>query len=625
MRARFGTVLLALGTAAGCAIESPSSPEVASEAQALGQPCTADSQCASWEYCSIPQCLTPPCSSTGMCSPRFNFQESPGVTVPDNQPTGITRTFNVGYPSATVASLSVLVRITHSYRGDLKVVLRSPSGTLLTLASPSDDATDNLVIDTVPTAFNGEAATGNWTLNVSDNYAEDVGTLDAWRLVFTYAQAPQPQSLTDVWAQVPVSGIESTHPYKNYTSQTFDIRPYLGGATKIKVHFTRIDTESGYDFVDILNGATGGRLQRISGSYVDVTSRELTTNNLRIRFTSDEIYTGWGFQADRIDVFGAGCLEDNDCPTGYHCPVTRICVRAPCFQVCEPVKTSGQEGDPCTASTDCEETLYCQGGTCRKDGSCSTTADCSASGNDWVHIMCVGSAACSAGSCAWNCSTPTCDEGATRNDGCNTCTCRDGQWLCTERACLGTEGSACGGTTSISCASGLTCDYGRTDSTNACMNPERAGTCVRTPDTCATVIAPACACNGQTFDNDCRRIGLVPFAKDGPCTLDLAIPDNNATGVTAQLNAVGHAASRSARVQLKVAHPYRGDLIVTLTPPGGASQVLTSRSGGSLDDFTYDRVVDTGTTDSRGTWTVTVSDRAAADVGKITFFNVTPQ
>jgi hypothetical protein len=72
-------------------------------------------------------------------------------------------------------------------------------------------------------------------------------------------------------------------------------------------------------------------------------------------------------------------------------------------------------GEACGPSIgfSCHTGLYCQGlpgdgviggsGECLYTGSCKTTPDCSAEGNEWHRPMCVGYASCEAGQCAWHC------------------------------------------------------------------------------------------------------------------------------------------------------------------------------------------------------------------------------
>jgi subtilisin-like proprotein convertase family protein len=78
-------------------------------------------------------------------------------------------------------------------------------------------------------------------------------------------------------------------------------------------------------------------------------------------------------------------------------------------------------------------------------------------------------------------------------------------------------------------------------------------------------------------------------------------------------------------VKVDIQHPYIGDLRVALTSPGGRTTVLHPQLGGSDDNLlvTYDSVVPGSVLagmvgqSMMGTWTLNVSDRANADIGKL--------
>ena len=168
-----------------------------------------------------------------------DFAGSGTGPIPDNNPSGITISFNVSGITPSVGSVRLRLGMTHSYAGDVTATLRSPGGvsTLIVLgrigvglgqASPTfgasgnfggtyefaDDASSDLWVVTAPIptagiipsgkfrtsslgisgtrhggcstslagAFNGLAGTqvnGAWTLNVSDRFGGDIGTVDS--------------------------------------------------------------------------------------------------------------------------------------------------------------------------------------------------------------------------------------------------------------------------------------------------------------------------------------------------------------------------------------------------------------------------------------------------------------
>ena len=118
------------------------------------------------------------------------FEREPNLDIPDNNPIGITDSINVTR-GATVVSVQVEVTISHTYRGDLKLLLIAPDGTSVILygrTSPVFDRSDNLIatfsLNNVPQLSNffGKSAQGQWSLQVIDLAAADFGELEAWSL-----------------------------------------------------------------------------------------------------------------------------------------------------------------------------------------------------------------------------------------------------------------------------------------------------------------------------------------------------------------------------------------------------------------------------------------------------------
>lgn len=104
------------------------------------------------------------------------------VTIPDNDPVGVSRSVNVP-ANFVVERVFVTFSATHTFRGHLRIVLTSPSGTRSILAEPHIDANDNYPGWTFSSIQHwGESAQGTWILTVSDELPADVGTWDSWQL-----------------------------------------------------------------------------------------------------------------------------------------------------------------------------------------------------------------------------------------------------------------------------------------------------------------------------------------------------------------------------------------------------------------------------------------------------------
>ncbi len=103
-----------------------------------------------------------------------------------------------------------------------------------------------------------------------------------------------------------------------------------------------------------------------------------------------------------------------------------------------------------------------------------------------------------------------------------------------------------------------------------------------------------------------------------------AIPDDAAAGVASSITvpATATGASADVMVDVEIAHPYVGDLTVTLSH-GGKSAVLHAASGGSSDDLHLRaKLSDFAGTPRAGDWVLTVSDGAAQDTGTLTSWAV---
>ena len=102
----------------------------------------------------------------------------------------------------------------------------------------------------------------------------------------------------------------------------------------------------------------------------------------------------------------------------------------------------------------------------------------------------------------------------------------------------------------------------------------------------------------------------------------LAIPDNNAAGVSDRIN-IGTALTISAiKVSVDITHTFIGDLRLTLTAPSGTAVVIHDRNGGNTHNL--QRSFDLSSTpgfgalrgqSSQGAWTLSIVDLAAADSG----------
>ena len=92
------------------------------------------------------------------------------VAIPNKNTTGITREFVITpQDNLRVEHVTVTLNISHTARGNLKITLTSPTGTVSRLAEVHSDTNDNYANWTFMTVRNwGENALGTWQLKVTD-------------------------------------------------------------------------------------------------------------------------------------------------------------------------------------------------------------------------------------------------------------------------------------------------------------------------------------------------------------------------------------------------------------------------------------------------------------------------
>lgn len=150
-----------------------------------------------------------------------------------------------------------------------------------------------------------------------------------------------------------------------------------------------------------------------------------------------------------------------------------------------------------------------------------------------------------------------------------------------------------------------------------------------------TYQAPAETCDNGTDDDgdgqaDCDDTQCAAHAscQTSPTehtytsTAAAEIPDNAPAGITSSIDVSDPGTVGTVKVTLDIAHSYRGDLKVVLTH-GGRSVTLHDQTGSYEDDLklTLDAAGLDGTT-LAGAWTLTVSDNAAYDTGRLNGWSI---
>ncbi|MCB1909694.1 MAG: proprotein convertase P-domain-containing protein [Rhodocyclaceae bacterium] len=114
-------------------------------------------------------------------------QSSPDIAIPDNSPAGIADAIELK-GDGEAGSIKVAIDIDHTYVGDLQVVLTAPDGRRAVLYDRSGASGDDLSrewessFDSALAPLLGAKIAGQWTLQVADLSALDVGKLRRWSI-----------------------------------------------------------------------------------------------------------------------------------------------------------------------------------------------------------------------------------------------------------------------------------------------------------------------------------------------------------------------------------------------------------------------------------------------------------
>jgi hypothetical protein len=131
-----------------------------------------DTDCDDADCADQPACQSP--------TAVYTFTSEQSAAIPDNDPVGVSTTIDIP-GSATIGSLAVTVDISHSYSGDVRVVLHRGSQTVV-LQDQTGGYADDIKKTFTVTDFTGTDMTGSWTLTVTDHAAYDTGNLNGWSM-----------------------------------------------------------------------------------------------------------------------------------------------------------------------------------------------------------------------------------------------------------------------------------------------------------------------------------------------------------------------------------------------------------------------------------------------------------
>ncbi|RYV02883.1 peptidase S8 [Shewanella sp. OPT22] len=126
----------------------------------------------------------------------------------------------------------------------------------------------------------------------------------------------------------------------------------------------------------------------------------------------------------------------------------------------------------------------------------------------------------------------------------------------------------------------------------------------------------------KTVSLEVLPAGLRDF--DYSNTDGMDIPDNDAEGITSSIEIADDLQVFGVTAHVDITHTWRGDLRVALTSPNGTEVVLHDGEGSSADDLVMSySLADFNTEMAMGTWTLSVSDNANLDTGRLNNWGLT--
>ncbi len=146
----------------------------------------------------------------------------------------------------------------------------------------------------------------------------------------TELQAPGPKA--DDPRQLVAYTLESAHPYANNLNKTYTLS--LGSvlpscATAVKVHFSVLQTEAGYDFLKVKNGAgsvvetfEGSRNNTWTANWISLSA----SKTMSVVLTTDGSVVRDGFTIDQLEWQGASMCP---APPTFNCTADEIDLRKP--------------------------------------------------------------------------------------------------------------------------------------------------------------------------------------------------------------------------------------------------------------------------------------------------------
>lgn len=178
-----------------------------------------------------------------------SLAQSTSTAIPDNNATGVTRSFNLAATNLRVEHAVLRLNVTSIPKGQLEVTLTSPAGTVSRLCETHDDNVNTLSDWSFMSVRHwGELSTGTWTLRVADRLAGTTGSLTSAVLTLYGSSATPVNPPPQVTLTSPAAGaVFSPGAPVTLAATATDLTLGGGAGTVTQVEFFAGTTSLGVD------------------------------------------------------------------------------------------------------------------------------------------------------------------------------------------------------------------------------------------------------------------------------------------------------------------------------------------------------------------------------------------
>jgi len=221
-----------------------------------------------------------------------------GAAAPDTAAAGEALMLDVALP--VMMAVQPAQSFAQTWRFTNKSQAAWCKGATLHLASADGDSRGNQLQAPASVAVPDIAPGETVNVQIDLKAPADLSTYRGrWHLQVQNAPAP---IASGAFVVVAACIAESLHPYANSTNQTWVLDNPDTSAQSTRVHFSRLETESGWDFVYLKDNA-GQVYQQLSGTYASgLWSNAVPGSVVQVQLTSDPSVTAWGFCIDLIET-----------------------------------------------------------------------------------------------------------------------------------------------------------------------------------------------------------------------------------------------------------------------------------------------------------------------------------